>query len=145
MGSYNPQLNSYFSAEFPRYLKDPSIPIHLKEFVGIIIASKIWGESWTGKRVQIFCDNDSVCDVVTNLKPKDVKMQAHLREFLYWVCKFNFVPVVSKIGTKENDIADFLSRNFSEDDATRFFQRENLTVPKKVEISDGLYEFIADW
>ena len=54
MGSYNPQLNSYFSAEFPRYLKDLSIPIHLKEFVGIIIASKIWGESWTGKRVQIF-------------------------------------------------------------------------------------------
>ena len=83
------------------------------------------------KKGSNFCDNDSVCDVVTNLKPKHVKMQAHLREFLYWVCKFNFVPVVSKIGTKENDIADFLSRNFSEDVAAQFFQWENLTVPLK--------------
>ena len=111
MGSYNPNDNSYFSTKFPLYLQDPSIQIHLKESVCVIIAVKFWGPSWAGKRVAIFCDNDSVCDVITNLKPKNHNMQAYLREFFYWVCKYNFHPILSKISSGENDIADFLSRN----------------------------------
>ena len=145
MGCYNPSQKSYFSQKFPHSLLDPSIPIHLKEFHCIIIAAKVWGESWAGKRVQLFCDNDSVCEVITNLKPKDLKMQAYLREFLYWVCRFNFEPVVSKIGTTENDIADFLSRNYDESDANAFFQRENLPFPERISISESSFHFIADW
>ena len=44
-------------------------------------------------------------------------MQAYLREFLFLVCKFNFHPILSKIDTKANNVADHLSRNFSEIDA----------------------------
>ena len=145
MGCYNPSDDSYFSTAFPHYLKDPSIPIHLKEFICVIVSVKFWGHLWTGKKVQIFCDNDAVCDVITNLKPKDCRMQAHLREFLYWVCQFNFYPLVCKIGTRENDIADFISRNYRETDAISFFERENLPVPKKLIVSDSDYTFIADW
>ena len=72
-------------------------------------------------------------------------MQAYLREFLYWVCRFNFEPVVSKIGTTENDIADFLSRNYDESDANAFFQRENLPFPERISISESSFHFIADW
>ena len=79
------------------------------------------------------------------MKPKDPKMQAFLREFLYWICKFNFKPVVSKIGTKQNNVADFLSRNFSESDASTFFHKENLPSAKSVHIPDSAFEFIADW
>ena len=109
LGSDSPSKNEYFSSLFPHNLIDPTIPIHLKEFICVIIATKFWGQDWAGKKVQIFCDNDAVCDVVNNMKPKDNNMQAYLREFLYWVCKFNFYPMISKINTKENDIADFLS------------------------------------
>ena len=96
-------------------------------------------------QVKKFCDNNSVCDVKTNLKPKDEKMQMYLREFLYWVCYFNFEPVVSKIGTKENDAADFLSRNFGEKDAALFFERENLPPQTIVHISDSDFVFKAAW
>ena len=84
-------------------------------------------------------------EVITKLKPKDERMQAYLREFLFWVCKYNFEPIASKINTRENDIADFLSHNFSEVDARKFFLKLNLTVPSKIEISNDDYDFIASW
>ena len=145
LGCFNFSQNSYFSRRFPVNLQDSSIPIHLKEFLCVIISVKVWGQYWTGKTVEIFSDNDSVCDVITNMKPKDPKMQAYLREFLYWICKFNFKPVVSKIGTKQNNVTNFLLRNFSESDASTFFHKENLPSAKSVHIPDSAFEFIADW
>ena len=109
------------------------------------MAVKQWGSQWVGKTVNIFCDNDAVCDVIFYLKPKDPGMQIYLREFLFWVCSFNFHPVVSKIATKENYIADFLSRNFSESDANLFFAKENLPPQTKLLLSDNEFKLYADW
>ena len=145
MGSWNPNLKEYFSTKFPFLLQDSQIPIHIKEFICVIMAVKLWGMHWSGKRCEIFCDNDSVCDVITYLKPKDSEMQKYLREFLFWVCKFNFHPTVSKIGTKENDIADFLSRNFCRSDATKFFEKEGISPMVQIEISEEEFELKADW
>ena len=72
-------------------------------------------------------------------------MQKYLREFLFWVCVFNFYPIVSKIGTKENDIADFLSRNYIDKDAMTFFARENLPPQNKLHVSDDEFKFKANW
>ena len=144
-GSWNPERNEYISSKFPHHLQDPQVPIHLKEFICVILAIKKWGQSWSGKTIEIFCDNDSVCDVITYLKPKDDQMQKYLREFLFWVCFFNFHPIVSKISTKENDIADFLSRNFCKTDADLFFERENFPTQTKLEIYDSDFVFKANW
>ena len=105
----------------------------------------MWGVHWAGKVCQIFCDNDAVCDVVTHMKPKDPQMQRYLREFLYWVCKYNFHPIVSKIGTRENDVADFLSRNFCPDDAKVFFERQQIPPQKQIAIADDYFDLVADW
>ena len=109
------------------------------------MAVKTWGKNWSGKTIQIFCDNDAVCDVILYLKPKDANMQVHLREFLFWVCKYNFHPIISKIGSKENDIADFLSRNFSESDANMFFTKNFIPPQKKLYLSDSDFLLKADW
>ena len=144
-GIWNPSENEYISSKFPHNLQDPLIPIHIKEFICVILATKKWGHKWAGNSVQIFCDNDSVCDVIFYLKPKDQMLQVYLREFLYWVCHFNFHPIVSKIGTKENDIADFLSRNYCDADAVNFFSRENLPPQTKLSISETDFLLTADW
>ena len=144
-GIWNPNTCEYFSSKFPLSLQDPQIPIHIKEFVCIIMAAKTWGSKWAGKTIEIFCDNDAVCDVICNLKPKNSLMQIYLREFLFWVCLFNFNPIVSKIASKENDVADFLSRNYSESDADIFFTREKLPPQNKLSLSDDDFIFQADW
>ena len=84
-------------------------------------------------------------DVIFYLKPKDQMLQVYLREFLYWVCHFNFHPIVSKIGTKENDIADFLSRNYCDTDAAKFFSKENLPPQNKLSIFETDFLLTADW
>jgi hypothetical protein len=99
----------------------------------------------SGKTCHIFCDNDAVADVITYQKPKDACRQQYLREFLFWVCNFNLRPVVSKIGTKENDVADFLSRNFCQSDAALFFNKENLSPMSCLEINDDLFKLKAEW
>ena len=145
MGAWNKSNHEYYSCRFPFYLMDPAIPIHIKEFICIIISVKIWGSKWAGKRCLIYCDNDAVCDVVSYQKPRDKEMQKYLREFLFFVCRYNFQPVVFKIGTKENNIADFISRNYCKDDAQNFFSNENLPPMKCIEIAESEFDLVADW
>ena len=103
------------------------------------------GSKLVRKRVLIFCDNDAVCDVESYMKPKDDKMQRLLREFLYWVCLFNFSPVVSKIGTKENSVADFISRNFSSSDFESFCLKQNLPKMTEILVNDTDFDLVAEW
>ena len=145
LGSWNLEDCEYFSGMFPLHLQDPKIPIHVKEFWCVIVSVKIWGPRWSGQKVNIYCDNDAVCDVITYCKPKDSNMQSLLREFLHWVCTFNFHPVVSKIGTKENSVADFLSRNYSPEDAISYFNKNNMSVMKNIPLTDSLLVLWADW
>ena len=145
LGAWNLDSQEYYSGLFPLHLQDPQIPIHVKEFVCIIVSVKLWGPKWEGKRVQIYCDNDAVVDVLNFHKPKDIKMQSLLREFLFYVCTFNFSPVASKIGTKENLIADFLSRNFNPVDAVSFFIKQGLGPLKNIPLHDSVFEMKADW
>ena len=83
LGSWNFEKLEYFSQRFPHKLQDPLIPIHVKEFLCVILAIKLWGSNWRGKKVVIYCDNDAVCDVVYHKKPKDLKMQSLLRDFFF--------------------------------------------------------------
>ena len=77
--------------KFPEYMCSSDTPIHIKEFIVVVLCIRLWGPNWAGHRVAIYCDNDSVCDTCVYQKPKDLALQKLLREYLYWVCKFNFL------------------------------------------------------
>ena len=53
--------------------------------------------------------------------------------------------IISKVATKENDVADFLSRNHVEGDADSFFARENLPPQTKLYLTDSDFTLRADW
>ena len=105
----------------------------------------MWGHLWCGQRIVIFCDNDAVCDTITYQKPKDLSLQQLLRECLFWVCKFNFYPVLQKIASKENHIADFISRNHIEDDISKYFEQNGYPVQTKVTVPLDWFNFVTDW
>ena len=67
-----------------------------------------------------------------------------MREFSYWVCEYNFNPIVCKIGTKENDIVDFWSRNIDPSCAKLLFESQNILPLNLIDISDNYFELIAD-
>ena len=144
-GSWNPVLNEYFSEKFPLYMCSSDTPIHIKEFVVVLLCVRLWGRHWAGQRIVIVCDNDAVCDTCTYQKPKDLPLQQLLREFLFWVCRFNFHPILQKISSKENHIADFISRNHNEDDISDYFVKNGYPVQTKLKIPLDWYNFVADW
>ena len=137
--------NEYWSRSFPNWLQDPSIFIHLKEFYVVLVSAWLWGHSWTGKLVYIFCDNDAVIEVLEKEKPKDPKMLELLKEFLFIVCTRRFTPIFRKISSKDNMVADFISRRHDPDATSEFFKSKNLPSRKLIEVPDNLFNLLSNW
>ena len=135
----------YWSRSFPTWLQDPNIGIHLKEFYVVLVSCWLWGDRWTGNLVYLFCDNDAVVENLEKEKPKDQKMLELLREFLYTVCTKKFTPVFRKIGTKQNYVADFISRCHDPTATQKFFRRNNLPTRTLIKVPDTLFNLNSNW
>ena len=144
-GGWNPSRSEFFSLRFPNYMSSPDVPIHIKEFIVVILSVRLWAKEWSGQKVVIYCDNDSVCDTCVYQKPKDLKLQKLLREFLFWVCKYNFFPVVTKIGSKDNDTADLLSRVHDIAAINAHFDAIGLSKQSELKIPVDWFNFKAEW
>ena len=135
----------YWCRRFPSNLQDPAIPIHLKEFWWIIVSARLWGNFWSGRSVTIFCDNDSVVDTINYRKPKDTMMLSLLREFLYIVVTMKFFPVTRKIGTKQNFLADHISRRHDADAAQAVFSKAGLGDMEFIQVPDLSFKLTEPW
>ena len=135
----------YWCCKLPLKLQDPQTPIHLKEFWVLIISAKLWGDTWTGRAVVLYCDNDAVCEVIWHKKPRDQAMLTLLREFLYVVVTKKFFPVVRKISTKDNHLADHISRNFDVKRAKQQFDNAGLHGMVQVMPKSCYFDLSATW
>ena len=61
-GNWNPTRAEYFSCRFPEYMCYADTPIHIEEFVVVLLCIRMWGQEWTGQRILIFCDIESVVE-----------------------------------------------------------------------------------
>ena len=144
-GCWNEREKEYFSRQFPLHLRDHKIYIHLKEFFVAIIATKLWGHLWEGKRVALYCDNEAVVKTMIYQKPQDTELQKCLREMLYYVCKFRFQPVFLRVSTDDNDIADYISRVHDPLLIQTKFESRKLLNMTAINIPDVMFDFVADW
>ena len=142
-GSYYQE--EYWSRPFPLWLKDPSIPIHIKEFFVVLASAWMWGDRWRGSIVYIYCDNEAVVQVLDKEKPKDVKMMSMLREFMFLVCMKGFTPAFRKVGTKQNFVADHISRCHDPVLTEKFFLQNRIQPKKKVTIPDNFFSLQCNW
>ena len=145
MGGGSYYGSEYWSRPFPRWLQDTRIAIHIKEFYVALVSAWLWGESWRGKVVYVFCDNEAVVETLENQKPKDPKLQELLREYLYIVCTRGFTPKFRKIGTKANEVADFISRRHDPTAIDKFFKDKNLPSRSIVEVPDSMFNLGSNW
>ena len=131
--------NQYWCRKLPLNLQDTAVGIHLKEFWTLIVSAKLWGSSWSGRAITLFCDNDAVVDTINHKKPKDSALLSLLREFLFIAVTFKFIPVVRKIGTKQNNLADHISRRHDHLAAARVFNEAGLPDMVRVEVPDQFF------
>lgn len=133
----------YWSQLVPDCLR--GLPIHILEFWAVIVSCKLWGDKWSGQVIQIFTDNDPVADVITNEKPKDPEMLSLLREFIFIVCEKKFIPILRKISSADNILADHISRRFDEDAAKESFSKYGLFDMRLVTAPDTFFHITAPW
>ena len=137
--------DEYWSRSFPSWLQDPGIPIHLKEFYVVLASCWLWGDRWSGRMIYIFCDNDAVCETLEKEKPTDSKMQDLLREFLFIVCIKRFTPIFRKISSKDNAVADFISRCHDPSTTADYFHSNNLPARKLVVVPNHFFDLNSNW
>ena len=135
----------FWSRKLPEHLQDPKIPIHLKEFWTVIVSAWLWGDSWSGRSIVIWCDNDAVVDTIAHKKPRDPALLSLLREFLYIVVTKKFFPVLRKIGTKENALADFISRRYDTEAAVAEFGRVGMPNMTPLSVTDCSFKLTDPW
>ena len=83
--------------------------MHL-EMLNILVALRIWGHKWQGKRIIIHCDNQAVVVVVNSGKTRDCVLAAIARNIAMIVATKDIDLKVVHIPGKENVVADALSR-----------------------------------
>ena len=99
----------FYSVQLPYHLK-ASERIVMFEMITVLIALRVWGNSWVNKRVTIFCDNHAVVDVIGRNKTRDSELGAILREILMLQARANVHLQVLHVRGEVNVIADKLSR-----------------------------------
>ena len=75
-----------------------------------MLACNVWGKEWSRKRIQFFCDNESVVSVITSGTSKDEEITHLLRALFLVSARFNFKVMATHVPGKTNLVADALSR-----------------------------------
>ena len=140
-GAYTDKF--YFSEEFSENLADS--PIHIKEFLTLLVAVKLWGKSWAKKRIRFHCDNQNVCNSINNQKPKDDALQECLRDLIYWESLYSFKIGAVYIETKKNHLADFLSRSTNSSDHIEYFKKCNIACKTCIHAPEKMFCSKNDW
>ena len=99
--------NMVYSLPLPRGYMGYNI-VHL-EILNILVTCKIWANHWTNKRIQIWCDNHMVVEVLTNGKCRDNTLAVCARKIWFISVIYNFQIKVQHISGQKNVTADILS------------------------------------
>ena len=112
----------------------------------IIICLKLWDKSFKGKKIQMYCDNQAICQVVNSGKSKCPILQDCLREIAFLAASYEFQVRMIHLSSESNRIADHLSRwDIDISHQQKFFE---LVDPSKVtnyEVLTECFEFSHTW
>ena len=100
----------YFRCSFPDFILSENLHINLCEMLTVVVALKVWGSNFSGKKIVINCDNLVTVRVINTGPSRNQFLQSCLREICFIAAINNFDIKVSHISGSENRIPDLLSR-----------------------------------
>ena len=83
--------------------------VHL-EMVNILVALRVYGRMWKGKRILVKCDNDAVVHVLASGKTRDPYLGACARNVWFEAALLDVELQYVHVMGKNNKVADLLSR-----------------------------------
>lgn len=112
--------------------------------LAIVVSLKLWGKNFKGKRIKLFCNNQSVCEVVTSGRANSGMLQRGLTAFLAATMEFEIKMV--HLQSHENRISDHLSRfHLNSLHITKFFELTEEYELREFAVHKELFKFTNDW
>lgn len=136
----------YFHAEFPENIIEQNFHISVLEILSIIICLKLWGKNFRGQRIVVYCDCQSVCQIINSGKSKSEILQDSLREICFLAACNEFELRAQHLSSKENRISDILSRWHQDKlNESRFRDLTEGYTLKEFKVGKDLFNFINLW
>ena len=133
-GAWFHEKREYFQKTFPKFILDQNLSINALELLTVMVATKVWGKHWKGKRIVVQCDNEVSVLVLNTGRCRNAFLAACLRE------RANHIPGVV------NRVPDALSRW----DLGPAYREEFMTMvgelnPKEAFVYEVLFGFLDSW
>ena len=137
---------NFFHAVFPKSVSDKKYNINILEILSVIICMKLWGSSFKGKRIQVYCDNSAVCSVINSGKAKCAILQDCLRELAFLSAIFECQIRTVYLNTKSNRIADHLSRwHLNDSHKQHFYGLTDTFELQEFIVTEKMFQFNNNW
>ena len=130
--------NHWFQLKWNHIFKDS--PIAVKELLPIVLACAVWGRSWTGHRVVVHCNNQVVVAALRSHTSKNSHCLHMLRVLAFLEARYQFRLLPQYINTKNNFLADALSR----DNLALFLSKVPQASSTPVALPSTLIELLLD-
>ena len=138
--------NQIFHAIFPESIIKLKLHINALELFSIVVAVHIWGGTFQGKKILIFCDNEASVKVINSGSSKDAFMQDCLRELCYMAAVFQFDIKAKHILGEENRLVDFLSRwQTHKKYAVMFNESIAKNIYEEIKVEKCHFRFLNNW
>ena len=145
-GGWFPEKGEYFHAQFPEGIKRQELSINGLELLTIVVAVKIWGKHWKGKRIVVQCDNEASVWCLNQGKADNSFLLACLREIEMCAATREFEIRGNWISGISNRIPDALSRwDLNPSYREEFRRQVQGRQVKEIFVYEGLFEFAHDW
>ena len=145
-GAWFSGLGLFFHSQFPKFILDMYLHINALELLSIIVATKVWGRHWAGKRIVVQCDNEASVSVINTGRSRDPFLQACLRELVLIAARHQFEIRAIHIPGITNRIPDELSRwSLGPKHEERFWSLAPKGQAKEVFVYEGLFHFSHIW
>lgn len=82
----------------------------LFELYPIVIASSLWGDQWSRKRIRVFCDNAAIVEIINKGRSRCTMINSLMRRLTWFSVLNNFILRATFIPGHLNTVADALSR-----------------------------------
>jgi len=136
----------FYHTRFPS--KFQGLHIQGLEMLALIIGLKLWAPLWAGKRLLVYCDNQTVVTAMTSGYARDPCLQAGLRELCY-ICTMHSVDLQPRhLSSADNRISDHLSRwHLSPRHSESFYaiaSQRGCTLQEE-SVTEDMFNFVHNW
>ncbi len=100
------------------------------ELITLVVTCKLWCDSWAGKRIRVFCDNETTVTVINIGRSRCPYLLTYIRELFKLAAEGQFVIRAVHCEGKFNIIPDALSRWDDDDKYPSTFRKltQNITT-----------------